>query len=77
MYAGERVDRPQKGIIHMNNLRTERKNILARIAYLDEWEFDINMTTHLTESLWNRLREIDRERKELRERLARIEYALA
>lgn len=61
----------------MNDLRTERKNILDRIAYLDEWEFEINMTTHLTESLWNRLREIDRERKELRERLARIEYALA
>lgn len=61
----------------MNDLRTERKNILARIAYLDEWEFDINMTTHLTESLWNRLQEIARERKELRERLVRIEYALA
>lgn len=61
----------------MNDLRTERKNILDRIAYLDEWEFDINMTTHLTESLWNRLQEIARERKELRERLARIEYALA
>lgn len=61
----------------MNDLRTERKNILDRIAYLDEWEFDINMTTHLTESLWNRLREIAKERKELRERLARIEYALA
>ena len=61
----------------MNDLRTERKTILDRIAYLDEWEFDINMTTHLTESLWNRLREIDRERKELRERLARIEHALA
>lgn len=60
-----------------NNLRTERKNILARIAYLDEWEFDINMTTRLTEPLWNRLREIAKERKELRERLARIEYALA
>jgi len=61
----------------MNDLRTERKNILDRIAYLDEWEFDINMTTHLTESLWNRLREIAKERKELRERLTRIEYALA
>lgn len=60
-----------------NELRNERQNILARIAYLDEWEFDINMTTHLTESLWNRLREIAKERKELRERLARIEYALA
>lgn len=61
----------------MNDLRTERENILARIAYLDEWEFEINMTTHLTEPLWNRLREIAREQKELRERLARIEYALA
>lgn len=61
----------------MNDLRTERKNILDRIAYLDEWEFEINMTTHLTESLWNRLREIAKERKELRERLVRIEYALA
>ena len=61
----------------MNDLRTERKTILDRIAYLDEWEFDINMTTHLTEPLWNKLREITRERKELRERLARIEYALA
>lgn len=61
----------------MTDLRTERKNILDRIAYLDDWEFDINMTTRLTEPLWNKLREIDRERKELRERLARIEYALA
>lgn len=61
----------------MNDLRTERKTILDRIAYLDEWEFDINMTTRLTESLWNKLREIAKERKELRERLARIEYALA
>ena len=61
----------------MNDLRTERKTILDRIAYLDEWEFDINMTTRLTEPLWNKLREIARERKELRERLARIEYALA
>ena len=61
----------------MNDLRIERKNILDRIAYLDEWEFEINMTTHLTEPLWNRLREIAKERKELRERLARIEYALA
>ena len=61
----------------MNDLRTERKTILDRIAHLDEWEFDINMTTRLTEPLWNKLREIARERKELRERLARIEYALA
>ena len=60
-----------------NDLRTERKNILDRINYLEDWEFDIKMTTHLTEKMWDRLAEIGREMATLKARLARIDYMLA
>lgn len=75
----ERGETPRrKEEIHMTNeLRTERENILNRINYLEDWEFDIKMATHLTERMWDRLAEIGREMATLKARLARIDYMLA